>query len=178
MAQNFDRQGSYLLVPSHAPVTLPLRCFFSTSQAWWTWSGLCSSTPRGCPMARVAVDHSYIDGNNPISGHRLTFQFNTTTACPTRSTPIYPLPTNEQTHYPTQTAWGSPPPPNHSKRNKSPPSKKTSTSKSTTASPTHPLNKPCSFHNPLHTLVHISCSQEVKHMRLRIVAFVFQLPED
>ena len=46
------------------------------------------------------------------------------------------------------------------------------------ASPTHPLNKLSSSHNPLHTLVHTSCSQEVKHMRLRIVAFVFQLPED
>ena len=49
---------------------------------------------------------------------------------------------------------------------------------STTASLTHPLNKPSSFHNPLHTLVHTSCSREAKHMRLRIVAFVFQLPED
>ena len=48
---------------------------------------------------------------------------------------------------------------------------------STTASPTHPLNKPCSFHNPLHTLVRTSCSP-VKHMRLRIVAFVSQLLED
>ena len=28
-------------------------------------------------MARVAVDHPDIDGNNPISGHRFTFQFNT-----------------------------------------------------------------------------------------------------
>ena len=43
---------------------------------------------------------------------------------------------------------------------------------------TNTLNKPSSFHNPLHTLVHTSCSQEVKHMRLRIVAFVFQLLED
>ena len=30
-------------------------------------------------MARVAVDHSFIDGNNPISGHGLSLQFNTTT---------------------------------------------------------------------------------------------------
>ena len=43
---------------------------------------------------------------------------------------------------------------------------------------THPLNKPSSFHNPLHTLVRTSCSQAVKHIRLRIVAFVSQLPED
>ena len=64
------------------------------------------------------------------------------------------------------------------KRNKSPLSKGTSTNNYTTASPTHPLNKPSSFHNPLHTLVHTSCSQEVKHMRLRIVAFVSQLQID
>ena len=64
------------------------------------------------------------------------------------------------------------------KRNKSPPSKGTSTNNYTTASPTHPLNKPSSFHNPLHTPVRTSCSHEVKHMRLRIVVFVFQLPED
>ena len=61
---------------------------------------------------------------------------------------------------------------------KSRPSKGTSTNNSTTASLTHPLNKPSSFHNPLHTLVRTSCSQEVKHMRLRIVVSVFQLPED
>ena len=64
------------------------------------------------------------------------------------------------------------------KRNKSPPSKGTSTNNSSTASPTHPPNKQSSFHNPLHTLVRTSCSQEVEHMRLRIVAFVSQLPED
>ena len=39
-------------------------------------------------------------------------------------------------------------------------------------------NKLSSFHNLLHTLVRTSCSQAVKHMRLRIVAFVSQLPED
>ena len=58
------------------------------------------------------------------------------------------------------------------------PSTGTFTNNYTTASQTHPLNEPSSSHNPLHTLVHTSCSQEVKHMRLRIVAFVFQLPED
>ena len=57
-------------------------------------------------------------------------------------------------------------------------SKGTSTNNYTTASPTHPLNKLSSSHNPPHTLVHTSCSQEVKHMRWRIVAFVIQLPED
>ena len=43
---------------------------------------------------------------------------------------------------------------------------------------THPPNKLSSSHNLLHTLVRTSCSQAVKHMRLRIVAFVSQLPED
>ena len=61
------------------------------------------------------------------------------------------------------------------KRNKSPPSKGTSTNNYTTTSPTHPLNKPSSFHNLLHTLVRTSCSQEVKRMRLRIVASVFSV---
>ena len=60
------------------------------------------------------------------------------------------------------------------KRNKSPPSKETSTSNSTTASPTHPLDKLSSFHNLLHTLVRTSCSPAVKHMRLRIVASAFR----
>ena len=93
-AQNFDRQViTYWSRLMHRDIASPL--FFSTSQAWWTWGGICGSTSCGCPMACVAVDHSYIDGNNPISGHRFTFQFNTTTSCPTRSTPIHPLPTNE-----------------------------------------------------------------------------------
>ena len=53
----------------HRDIASPL--FFSSPQAWWTWGGLCGSTSCGCPMARVAVDHSHIDGNNPISGYRL-----------------------------------------------------------------------------------------------------------
>ena len=93
-AQNFDRQvitcWSRLM---HRDIASPL--FFSTPQAWWSWGGICGSTSCGCPMARVAVDDSYIDGNNPISGHRFTLQFNITTTCPTRSTPNHPLPTNE-----------------------------------------------------------------------------------
>ena len=55
-AHNFDRQvmtfWSHLL---QRDITSPL--FSSTPQAWRTWSGLCSSTPRGCSMARVAVDY-------------------------------------------------------------------------------------------------------------------------
>ena len=57
--------------------------FFLPPQAWRTWSGLCSSTPRGCPMARVAVDHPTVNGNNPVTGYRLPLQFNTTTTSST-----------------------------------------------------------------------------------------------
>ena len=89
-AQTFDRQVlTFWSRLMHPDIASPL--FLSTSQAWWTWGGICGSTSCGRPMARVAVDHSYIDGNNPISGHRFTFQFNRTTTCPTRSTPIHPL---------------------------------------------------------------------------------------
>ena len=77
-AQNFDRQVmTFLSRLMHRDIASPL--FFSTPQAWWTWGGFCGSTSCGCPMARVAVDHSHVDGNNPISGYRLTVQFNTTT---------------------------------------------------------------------------------------------------
>ena len=31
-------------------------------------------------MARVAVDHSHVDGNNAVTGHRFPLQFNATTA--------------------------------------------------------------------------------------------------
>ena len=64
-AHNFDIQvmtfWSHLM---HRDITSPL--FFSTPQAWRTWSGLCSSTPRGCSMARVAVDRLHVNGNNPV----------------------------------------------------------------------------------------------------------------
>ena len=59
------------------------------------------------------------------------------------------------------------------RRNKSPPSKETSRNNFLTASPTHPLNKPFSYHNPLHALVRTSCSRAVKRMRLRIAASAF-----
>ena len=52
--------------------------------------------------------------------------------------------------------------------------KETYTNNSTTASPTHPLNKPYSCHNPLHIPVRISCSRAVKRTRLRIAVFVSQ----
>ena len=93
-AHNFDRQVMTLWSRlMHRDIASPL---FSTPQAWWTWGGLCGSTSCGCPLARVAVNYSHVDGNNPISGYRLTLQFNATTGSSTRSTPIHPLPTNEK----------------------------------------------------------------------------------
>ena len=77
-ARNFDRQVIDLLISSYAS-RYHLSVVLSTPQAWRTWGGLCSSTPRGCPMACVAVDHSHVDGNNPVTGHRFPPQFNTTT---------------------------------------------------------------------------------------------------
>ena len=113
-AHNFDRQVmtfTSCLVQRDITFTV----VFSTPQAWRTWSGLCSSTPRGCSMARVAVDHSHVDGNNPVTGHRFPLQFNTTTTSSTITTPNHLFNINEQTTFPTQTPWSSPPPKNHSK---------------------------------------------------------------
>ena len=61
-------------------------------------------------MARVAVDHLHVNGNNPVTGYRLSLQFNSTTTSSTSTTPNHSLHTNEQTHLPTQTTWSSPPP--------------------------------------------------------------------
>ena len=114
-AQNFDRQVllTFWSRLMHRDITSQL--FFSTPQAWWFWSGICCSTTCGCSMACVAVGHPFIDDYNPISGHRFTFSFNTTTTCPTHPTSIHHLPTNEQTLLPTQTTWSSSTPPNHPK---------------------------------------------------------------
>ena len=101
-AQNFDRQViTFWSRLMHRDIASPL-FFYLPSLV--DLSGICCSTTCGCPMACVAVDHSFIDVYNPISGHRFTFSFNTTTTCPTHSTSIHPLPTNEQTFLPAQTA--------------------------------------------------------------------------
>ena len=93
-AQNFDRQViTYWSRLMHCDIASPL--FFLPLKLGGLGVGSAVQRHCGCPMASVAVDHSFIDGNNPISGHRFTFQFNTTTTCPTHSTPIHPLPTNE-----------------------------------------------------------------------------------
>ena len=73
------RQTGYDLLVSPYASRYHLSVVFSTPQACRTWSGLCTSTPRGSQMARVAVDHSHVDGNNPVTGHRFPLQLNTTT---------------------------------------------------------------------------------------------------
>ena len=67
-ARNFDRQVmTFWSRLMRRDIASPL--FFSTPQAWRSRSGLCSSTSCGRPMAGVAVDHSHVDGNNPVTGH-------------------------------------------------------------------------------------------------------------
>ena len=85
-AHNFDRQVTTFLVPPY-PTRHHLSVVFPTPQTWWTWCGLCSSTPCCCSMARLAVDHSHINGNNPVTGHRFALQRSTTTKSSTSTTP-------------------------------------------------------------------------------------------
>ena len=111
-ALNFDRQvTSFWSRLIQRDIASPL---FSAPQAWRTWSRLCSSTPRGCSMARVAVACPHATGNNPVTGHRLSLQFNTTTTSSTCTTPNHPFPTNE-----TKPTFANhleqPPPKKHSK---------------------------------------------------------------
>ena len=92
-AHNFDRQvmtfWSHLM---HRDITSPL--FFLPLKLGGLGVGSAVQRHAAAPW-RVAVDHSHVDGNNPITRYRLTLQFNTTTASSTRSTPNHPFPTNE-----------------------------------------------------------------------------------
>ena len=108
-------------------------------------------------MACVAVSHPFIDDYHPFSAHRFTLSLYTNITCSTHPTSIHHLPTNEQTHLPTQTTRSCSTPQKPPKRNKSPPFKGTFTNNYTTVSPTHPLNKPSSFHNQStsHTGAHL-----------------------
>ena len=114
--QNFDRQVlTFWSRLMHRDITSQL-FFLPLKLGGFFLSGICCSTTCGCSMACVAVGHPFIDDYNPISGHRFTLSFNTTTTCPTHPTSIHHLPTNEQTHLPTQTTWSSSTPPNHQKK--------------------------------------------------------------
>ena len=113
-AQNFDKQViAYWSRLTHRGIASLL--FFPPPKLGGLGVGSAVPTTCGCPMACVAVNHSFIDGYNPISGHRFTFSFNTTITCSTHSTPTHPLPTNEQTFFPAQTTRSSSSPPNQPK---------------------------------------------------------------
>ena len=143
-----------------------------------TWSGLCSPATCSSPMARLAIGHSHIDDNDPVTRHRHRhpLQCSTMTQNPICSTPSHSFATNEQARFPIKTTWRSfsPQKKKHSKGNMSPPSKETSTSNFLTASPTHLLNAPCSYRNPPHTPMRTSCSPAAKRTRPRMAAAAFR----
>ena len=113
-AQNFDRQVlTFWSRLMHRDITSQL--FFSTSQAWRFWCGFCCSKTCCSSMACVTVSHSFIDDYHSFSGHRFTLSLYTNITCSTHPTSIHHLPTNEQTHLPTQTTRGCFTPPNHPK---------------------------------------------------------------
>ena len=84
---------------SHVSVVL------STPQTWRTWSGRCSSATCSGAMACLAIGHSHINGNNPVTRHRYTFQHCTTTQSPTCPTSKNTFTTHEQASFPPQTTW-------------------------------------------------------------------------
>ena len=92
-AQNFDRQVmTFWSRLMHRDIASPL--FFLPLKLGGLGVGSAVQRHAAAPW-RVAVDHSHVGGNNPITRYRLTLQFNTTTASSTRSTPNHPFPTNE-----------------------------------------------------------------------------------
>ena len=134
-AQNFDRQVlTFWSRLMHRDITSQLP--FSTSQAWRFWCGFCCSKTCCSSMACVAVSHPFIDDYHPFSGHRFALSLYTNITCSTHPTSIHNLPTNEQTHLPTQTTRGCFTPSKPPKRNKSPPFKGTFTNNYITASQT------------------------------------------
>ena len=113
-AQIFDRQViTYWSRLMHRDITSQL--FFSTPQTWRFWSGFYCSTACRSPMACLTVGHPFTDDFYPFSGHRFTLSLNTNITCSTHPTSIHHLPTNEQTHLPTQTTRICSTSPNHPK---------------------------------------------------------------
>ena len=84
----------------HREITSPL--FFLPLKLGGLGVGSAVQRHAAAPWRAWQSIISFIDVYNPISGHRFTFSFNTTTTCPTHSTPIHHLPTNEQTLLPAQ----------------------------------------------------------------------------
>ena len=91
-AHNFDRQvmtfWSHLM---HRDITSPL--FFLHFKLGGLGVGSAVQRHAAAPWRRVAVDHSRVDGSNPVTGHRFPLQFNTTTTSSTCTTPNHPFPT-------------------------------------------------------------------------------------
>ena len=113
-AQNFDRQVlTFWSRLMHRDITSQL--FFSTSQTWRFWCGFCCSKTCCSSMACVAVSHPFINDYYQFSGHRFTLSLYTNITCSTHPTSINHLPTNEQTHFSTQTTRCCSTPPNHPK---------------------------------------------------------------
>ena len=100
-ARNFDRQVmTFWSRPNQHDVTSPL--FFLPE------CGLCSPATCSSPMASLAIGHSYIDGNNPVTRHRHPFQCGTTTRSPTSTTPSHTFTTHEQARFPLKTHLAQP----------------------------------------------------------------------
>ena len=97
-SSHLRQTGDDLLGPPH-PTRHHLSVVFFTPQTRRTWCGLCSSAPCCCPVARLAVDYSHINGNYPVTGHRFFLQHSTTTKSSTGTTPNRPFTTNEQTPF-------------------------------------------------------------------------------
>ena len=98
-AHKLRKAGHDILVPSNS-TRRHLSTILLTPQTWGTWSGLSSPATRSSPMARLAIDHFHINGNNPITGHRHSFQRCTTTRSPTCTTSNNTLTTDEQASLP------------------------------------------------------------------------------
>ena len=93
-ARNFDRQvTSFWSRLVQRDIASPL--FFLPLKLGGLGVGSAVQRHAAAPWRVVAVRHSYINGNNPVTGYRLSLQFNTTTTSSTGTTPNHPLPTDE-----------------------------------------------------------------------------------
>ena len=140
---------SRLFGPTSSRATSPLRCFSYTSKLGGLGVGSAVQRHAVAPWRAWQSIIPTLMATTQSPDTDSLFFATPLRASSTSTTPDHPFPTNEQTCLPTQTTWSSHSPQKPPKRNKSPPFKETSTSNSTTAPPTHLLNKPSSYHNPL-----------------------------
>ena len=160
---NFDRQDHDLLVPPHS-ARRHLSIILFTPQTLGTWCGLCRSAICSGPMACLAIGHSHINGNNPVTRHRYPFQHCTTTQSPTCSTSNNTFTTNEQASFPPQTTWCCSSLENHTKE---------SSHHNPTTFPqatSTPVERSVLLSHPPHTPELTSCNPAAKRTRLRIAA--------